>query len=206
MTYQSTLDELEEIERSARVGPQRMSPPPPIAVRGSRRRGSAIAVIPAVPSFAATEDVSNPHGIQGEILVDFPVREEPTEASPPPVRQVIQEQQAPVQQTPTNVTRPEAASPEKTKKSVVVLASLLDFLHLVDFDDSDSDKDENADEEEVFSTPEAGVAEPTNHRTLVGGFAAAAFEAKRADHFQGITRTATTTERAATRQDPAPSI
>lgn len=206
----STLDELEEIERAARVG--RVSPPPPAGVvKGDRRRGSSTFAPPTSASMMGTKaSASDLNGGKGEMLEDFPTRNEPMDEkpSPPPNTQRNVQQPAPVK-PPENVPRPTAPA---VKRGSVALKPMAGLGGLVDFDDSDFD---DSDEEMELALPGAplpgapmpGSAEMVggpNHRPLVGGFAAAAYEAARAHHYQSLNKAKPV--EVVKRQGPPPSI
>lgn len=192
----STLDELEEIERSARVGPTvgRVSPTPPAAapVKGERRRGSSMFVPDSAMEDYKKEQHS-PGGGGGEMLEDFPSKAAPAAKPQPPP------QAAPVK-PPENVPRPQAP----VKRGSVALKPMGGLGGLVDFDDSDFD---DSDEEEMdlpgAPMPGNAVGGP-NHRPLVGGFAAAAYEAARAHHYSQMNKGKQ--PELPTRRGPPPSI
>lgn len=182
----STLDELEEIERSARVGPAvgRVSPTP--VVKGERRRGSSMfsgamaeyksATAAAAKAQAAAAAAAQPQTqvtaaapTNDAMLEDFPKRE-PNKSQPAPLK------------PPENVTRP--APP--VKRGSVALKPMSGLGGLVDFDDSDFDDSEEEDMHDLPGAPMPGSKDSVggpNHRPLVGGFAAAAYEAARAHHY-----------------------
>ena len=203
----STLEELEEIERSARVGPGRMSPPPPIPVTGGRRRGSSV-MMPPTQMMNKTPPPApiNQDDRKGEMLEDFPTRSEPMQESPPPVAAPVvhrnTEQAAPVK-PPENVIRPTAPA---IKRGSVALKPMSGIGGLVDFDDSDFD-DSEEEAEYLPGAPVPGSGDAVggpNHRPLVGGFAAAAYEAARAHHYQSITKAKPV--EVGKRRGPPPSI
>lgn len=210
----STLDELEEIERSARVGPGRMSPPPPVAVKGGRRRGSTAAAPPSGPVVASSTKPSNQGNRKGEMLEDFPIRKDPMDVdpvsspapapAPAPVVPRNNAQPAPVK-PPENVARPTAPA---VKRGSVALKPMSGSGGLVDFDDSDFDDSDDDYEPPLPGVPMPGSGDAVggpNHRPLVGGFAAAAYEASRAHHYQSIAK-ATRPVEVGRRNGPPPSI
>ena len=189
----STLDELEEIERSARVGPGRSVSPTAPTSKGDRRRGSSCFT--GVDAMAEYKDstVNTKGGAKGQMLEDFPKRNT--------------EQPAPVK-PPENVSRPTPPAYTAVKRGSVALKPMSGLGGLVDFDDSDFD---DSDEELDFRLPGApmpGSAEAVggpNHRPLVGGFAAAAYEAARAHHYQSVNKPTKPVE-VPKRRGPPPSI
>jgi hypothetical protein len=174
----STFDELEEIERSARVGPsvgRSVSPVP--KVKGERRRGSSMFAGDAMMDYknASAGAAAAPPPSSSEnanLLEDFPKRE-PNKAQPAPVK------------PPENVTRP--APP--VKRGSVALKPMAGLGGLVDFDDSDFDDSDDEDMHDLPGAPMPGSKDSVggpNHRPLVGGFAAAAYEAARAHHYAKV--------------------
>ena len=206
----STLDELEEIERSARVGPGRMSPPPPVAAKSARRRGSTVAAPPSAASVPSSTNPSNQGNRKGEMLEDFPTSKVPMDIdpssspAPPTVVPRNSAQPAPVK-PPENVTRPTAPA---VKRGSVALKPMSGMGGLVDFDDSDFDDSDDDYEPPLPGNPMPGSADAVggpNHRPLVGGFAAAAYEASRAHHYQSIAKASKPVE-VPRRNGPPPSI
>ena len=155
----------------------------------------------APPSYST----SIPDDRKGDMLEDFPTNEDPMEVDPPPppvpapapapVRApapvpVVQRntvQAAPVK-PPENVTRPTAPA---IKRGSVALKPMSGLGGLVDFDDSDFDDSDEEFDVQLPGAPMPGSGEAVggpNHRPLVGGFAAAAYEASRAHHYQSLSK------------------
>jgi hypothetical protein len=185
----STLDELEEIERAAKG---RMSPPPPVAPKGERRRGSSMFLPPSAKAATPTLDVaSTPKETKGEMLEDFPSAKESEpkqkDISSPVTSIRDATQPAPVK-PPDNVPRPMAPA---VKRGSVALKPMSGIGGLVDFDDSDFDDSDDDMDVDLPGAPMPGSGDAVggpNHRPLVGGFAAAAYEAARAHHYQSISK------------------
>lgn len=72
-----------------------------------------------------------------------------------------------------------AGTVEPRRNSVMMTAGGMVGLQEVDFDDSDDDDGPRP----PIGAPTVGHSNP-NHRPMVGGFAAAAYEAARADHYK----------------------
>mmetsp|Transcript_29965 Transcript_29965/g.49461 ORF Transcript_29965/g.49461 Transcript_29965/m.49461 type:complete len:194 (+) Transcript_29965:153-734(+) len=173
----STLDELEEIERSARVGPAvgRVSPTP--VVKGERRRGSSMFT-----GGDAMMDYKNASASPSPAVAPAPIKDT-SRLETYPKRELNKAQPAPVK-PPENVPRP---APPAKRGSVALKP--LGLGGLVDFDDSDFDDSDEEDMHDLPGAPMPGSKEMVggpNHRPLVGGFAAAAYEAARAHHYAQV--------------------
>jgi len=187
----STLDELEQIERSARGGPSAGSS----ADKGDRRRGSSMfAGSDAVMNYKSSKGESKP----SDLLEDFPRRE--IAPKPSGGNSHFYSQPAPVK-PPENKPRPIGTA---IKRGSVALKPMSGLGGLVDFDDSDFD---DSDDDEPYGnsghTPGANAVGGPNHRPLVGGFAAAAYEAARAHHYSNVNKAQPTYSK---RRGPPPSI
>mmetsp|Transcript_6419 Transcript_6419/g.9452 ORF Transcript_6419/g.9452 Transcript_6419/m.9452 type:complete len:198 (+) Transcript_6419:149-742(+) len=178
----STLDELEQIERSARVGASSAS-------KGGPRRGSSMfSGADAVMNY---KDKNNKGSKPADLLEDFPKREAAPKPkqSKPQAPQSFYSQPAPVK-PPANMTRPSPmGGGPAIKRGSVALKPMSGIGGLVDFDDSDFDDSDEEDALHLPGAPMPGSANAVggpNHRPLVGGFAAAAYEAARAHHYQNV--------------------
>jgi len=198
----STLDELEQIERSARVGGSSAS-------KGGPRRGSSMfSGADAVMNYKDNVGKSNKGSKSSDLLEDFPKRETAPKPkqSKPQVPQSFYTQPAPVK-PPANMTRPSpTGGGPAIKRGSVALKPMSGIGGLVDFDDSDFDDSDEEDGVPLPGAPMPGSANAVggpNHRPLVGGFAAAAYEAARAHHYSNVTRGQPTQ---GSRNKPPPSI
>lgn len=72
---------------------------------------------------------------------------------------------------------------EEPKRQSVVLQPMAGGIGLADYDDSDYDSEEEAQAPAPAPKQKAPATGGPNHRPMVGGFAAAAYEAARAHHY-----------------------
>mmetsp|Transcript_28062 Transcript_28062/g.43195 ORF Transcript_28062/g.43195 Transcript_28062/m.43195 type:complete len:222 (+) Transcript_28062:259-924(+) len=219
----STLDELEAIERSARGGSSANKPKRP---KGGRRGSSIFS--PGGLGVGAS-NISKPSlaGSRGEdLLVDFPTSRgeryvddaEDLGARPPTMSphaaSLLTVESRPV--TGLSSSSLGAMMPSKRGSFTMPTAGM---AGLGAFDDSD-DEDGTVSSQPLpgaplssyaqrpsFYSDGTGVGGP-NHRPLVGGFAAAAYEAARADYYQKKTSAsrARQVSRGQNRSGPPPSI
>jgi hypothetical protein len=208
MSY-STSDELEQIERAARSSsempsgdglapappPAPMPPPAPAPAPKGRRRGSSTFTMPkggttvdyrAKPAAAAAPA---PSAATGHALLE-PFGTRGTEKPAPTVVNSYQPPAPVVVRPPAPVAAAKRAS--VVMKPMVGAGGLVD-LDDPDFDDSDDDDDDDDDDERLPGKPMPGVSNGAavggpHHRPLVGGFAAAAYEAARAHHYATINK------------------
>mmetsp|Transcript_30764 Transcript_30764/g.35082 ORF Transcript_30764/g.35082 Transcript_30764/m.35082 type:complete len:183 (+) Transcript_30764:175-723(+) len=180
----STLDELEQIERSARAGPD----------KEDRRRGSSMFSGPgAVMNYKNSKGGSKK---SEQLLEDFP-RRDPKQSGG--TNNQFFSQPSPAKAV-ENKPRPGGVA---IKRGSVALKPMSGLGGLVDFDDSDFD---DSDEDEAYSnsrTPGKNAVGGPNCRPLVGGFAAAAYEAARAHHYSNMSKGQPTQSK---RRGPPPSI
>mmetsp|Transcript_21040 Transcript_21040/g.31758 ORF Transcript_21040/g.31758 Transcript_21040/m.31758 type:complete len:199 (-) Transcript_21040:266-862(-) len=181
----STLDELEQIERSARVGASSAS-------KGGPRRGSSMfSGADAVMNYKDTVGKSSKSSKgKAALLEDFPKRDASPKPkhSKPQAPQSFYSQPAPVK-PPANMSRPNPVP--AIKRGSVALKPMSGLGGLVDFDDSDFDDSDEEDGQHLPGAPMPGSANAVggpNHRPLVGGFAAAAYEAARAHHYSNVSK------------------
>ena len=194
MSY-STNDELEAIERAARsTSPMPERPPETVPNPKGRRRGSSNFVMPKSPTMnsKAMLTVEDPPQSGGEFLLE-PFGQRGTEKPFAPGygpdehnEEDFDEYQAPANPPPQVTTT-------APKRGSVVLKPMAGTGGLVDFNDSDFDDSEDEDAVELPGKPMPGAGASLgasvggpNHRPLVGGFAAAAYEAARAHHYANI--------------------
>jgi hypothetical protein len=202
MSY-STNDELEQIERAARStspmpggeavpAPAPAPMPAPAPAPKGRRRGSSTFTMPKgganVDYRAKPAVVPVPPPVSGDALLE-PFGTRGTEK--PSLTEVDS------YQPPAPVVRPPAPAVAPKRGSVVMkpmagIGGLVDFDDS-DFDDSDEDDDDDDDNERLPGKPMPGASSGAavggpNHRPLVGGFAAAAYEAARAHHYANINK------------------
>ena len=187
MSY-STTDELEQIERSARIGPSAGGNPVaavPAAMPqggGGRRRGSSMFSGPgAMMNYQqAMAEVDDPDDSGSNLLVDFPERN-------PVSRGKVDVAAATLG---TSDFAPEAGGGGGggggKKRQSVVLQPMAGLGAFLDPDDSDFDDSDEEDSGPLPGAPMPGASDAVggpNHRPLVGGFAAAAYEAARAHYY-----------------------
>jgi hypothetical protein len=93
------------------------------------------------------------------------------------------------------------------KRGSVALKPMSGLGGLIDFDDSDFDDSDEEDLHELPGAPMPGSSDAVggpNHRPLVGGFAAAAYEAARAHHYASLNKSKAA--EVPKRRSPPPSI
>lgn len=179
----STRDELEQIERSARFGGLSENK------GGSRRGSSMFSGADAVKHYKEEMGISSKSSKSSELLEDFPKRNAspPSKHTKPLPTQSFYTQPAPVK-PPANMSRPSPGT--AVKRGSVALKPMSGLGGLVDFDDSDFD-DSDDEGYNLPGAPMPGSANAVggpNHRPLVGGFAAAAYEAARAHHYSNVNK------------------
>jgi hypothetical protein len=201
MSY-STNDELEQIERAARStspmpGGDPAPAPAPAAIPAKapapkgRRRGSSTLTMPKGANVDYRANPANisvaPPAVSGDTLLE-PFGTRGTE-KPTPMEVDSYQPQTPVVPPPAPTVAP--------KRGSVVMMPMTGIGGLVDFDDSDfddsDDDDDEDDDERLPGRPMPGASNSAavggpNHRPLVGGFAAAAYEAARAHHYANINK------------------
>lgn len=171
----SAEDELAEIEQSARG--EFSSPPTNASFNHTAAEGNR-----ATPSTDSAESYILNDFERGDLLVAFPSRGEG--AAPPPARHPDVDDR---------VTPPCSSGKAKQRNSINLnqlsmgdaLAGLAD---LADSDDDDHDDDSERAQNAKPPPPPPPVSNPTasggpDHRPLVGGCAAAAYEAARVDYY-----------------------
>uniref|UniRef100_A0A7S1CXH6 Uncharacterized protein n=1 Tax=Cyclophora tenuis TaxID=216820 RepID=A0A7S1CXH6_CYCTE len=181
MSY-STTDELEQIEIAAGLPSGGTAMPP---AQGGRRRGSSMFAGPgAVMNYQQTMaslDDSRSSDSGSNLLVDFPPERNPASRGKVDVAAAT----AGTPSSSSGMAPPPEGGPGKKRQSIVMqpMTGLGAFLDPDDSDFDDSDEEENG---PLPGAPMPGASDAVggpNHRPLVGGFAAAAYEAARAHYY-----------------------
>lgn len=194
MSY-STNDELEAIERAARsTSPMPERPLVTVPNPKGRRRGSSNFAMPKSPTMNSktTSTVEIPPQIAGQVLLEpFSERGREKPIAPGYVPDEHNEEDFHEYQAPANP--PPQVNASAPKRGSVVLKPMAGIGGLVDFNDSDFDDSDDEGTVELPGKPMPGAGPShgasvggPNHRPLVGGFAAAAYEAARAHHYANI--------------------
>jgi len=198
----NTNDELEAIERAANNTSPMPERPESVQVPASarapapkgRRRGSSNFTMPKGPMMETKPVAEPPPPVGDRLLEPFGQRggEKPagtgSRTDGPAEKDLYGDsKRAPVAVPPAVV--------ESAPKRGSVVMKPMPFGGLVDFEDSDFDDSDEDDEDDddvhlpgrpmSVASNAAAVGGP-NHRPLVGGFAAAAYEAARAHHYASI--------------------